>query len=149
MKGAVEVVQKKITEAEWRTINETSEQMAAEGYRVLALAGGAVKEVNTDKLPPLQLLGLIGMIDPLRGEAKDAVRECRKAGIEVVMVTGDHPSTALAIAKELGIATKREEVITGAEIVRNGRFTHTGTGRKNAATKKYLQGWRPSKTTYC
>jgi len=116
MKGAVEVVLKKFPLAEREQINIISEQMAADGYRVLAIAGGQVEVADTDNLPPLQLLGLIGMIDPLRAEAKDAVQVCRQAGIQVVMVTGDHPLTALAIAKELGIAQTKEEIITGTEI---------------------------------
>jgi len=94
IKGAVEVVLKKLSVAERKEITTISEQMAAEGYRVLALAGGQVAVAEVDNLPPLQLLGLIGMIDPLRAEAKDAVQECRRAGIQVVMVTGDHPLTA-------------------------------------------------------
>ncbi len=116
MKGAAEVVMNKLSEPERITATGIVEQMAAEGYRVMAVAGGPVANTNITELPELKMLGLVGMIDPLRAEAKDAVLECRQAGIEVVMVTGDHPSTALTIAKELGIATKREEVITGSEL---------------------------------
>jgi calcium-translocating P-type ATPase len=116
MKGAVEIIVNKISGDESEAINTISEEMASEGYRVMAVASGPVDSLEADQLPKLKLLGLIGMIDPLRAEAKDAVRECRQAGIEVVMVTGDHPATALAIAKQLGIASKSEEVITGAAL---------------------------------
>lgn len=116
MKGAVEVVLRNIAEEEKVTVMTVAEQMAANGYRVLAVAGGVVEKAELAELPALNLLGLIGMIDPLRPEAKEAVQECRQAGIEVVMVTGDHPSTALAIAIELGIATNKEEICTGTEL---------------------------------
>jgi magnesium-transporting ATPase (P-type) len=116
MKGAVEIVVKKLPDAEKVAITNVSEQMAASGYRVMAVAYGAVEAADINTLPELDLLGLIGMIDPLRPEAKDAVKECLKAGIEVVMVTGDHPATALAIAMELGIARGREEIVTGVEL---------------------------------
>lgn len=116
MKGAVEVVLLQLPDAERAAIAATAEQMASEGLRVLALAGNAVEIASIEQLPSLQLIGLIGMIDPLRPEAKDAVVECKRAGIEVLMVTGDHPSTALAIAKELGIATTKEDIITGTEL---------------------------------
>ncbi len=116
MKGAVEVVLLQLPEAERVAIAATAEQMASEGLRVLALAGNSVEVASIDQLPRLELIGLIGMIDPLRPEAKNAVLECKQAGVEVVMVTGDHPSTALAIAKELGIAATRDDIITGTEL---------------------------------
>jgi magnesium-transporting ATPase (P-type) len=68
------------------------------------------------ELPPLELLGLVGFIDPIRPDVPDAVRRCRSAGVDVVMVTGDHPATALAIARELRIADFPDEVVTGAEL---------------------------------
>ncbi len=64
----------------------------------------------------LTLIGLVGMNDPLRTEAKAAIADCRKAGIEVAMITGDHPVTALAIARELDLATDTEQIITGPEL---------------------------------
>lgn len=116
LKGALEVVIEKIPAAQRSEITMISEQMAAEGYRVMALAGGIVETADINKLPELKLLGLIGMIDPLRPEAQDAVKLCQQAGIEVLMVTGDHPATALAIAKELGIASSQDQIITGAQL---------------------------------
>ncbi|MDY0109985.1 MAG: HAD-IC family P-type ATPase [Candidatus Krumholzibacteria bacterium] len=101
-------------------------ELADHGYRVLAVAEGeladeaAGAELAEDRLPPLTLLGLVGFIDPLRPEAKDAVQECHEAGIEVIMITGDHPATAQAIARDLGIAEGRDDVITGDELAAVG-----------------------------
>ena len=64
----------------------------------------------------LIFVGFMGLIDPPRSEAKQAIEICRKAGIKVKMITGDHADTALAIATELGLASKKEEIITGLEI---------------------------------
>jgi magnesium-transporting ATPase (P-type) len=92
------------------------ESLSAGGYRVLALAEGDVPEGWWEELPPLTLLGLAGFIDPVRPDAASAVAECLGAGIRVVMVTGDHPATALSIARTLGIASRAEDVATGAEL---------------------------------
>ena len=62
------------------------------------------------------LIGLVGMIDPPRPEAREAVKECRRAGIKPVMITGDHVVTASAIAKDLGILTEGDQAVTGAEL---------------------------------
>ncbi|HER40762.1 MAG TPA: HAD family hydrolase, partial [Salinimicrobium catena] len=87
------------------------------GYRIIAVGGGRVKEVlPVGELPPMDLLGFIALIDPLRPEAKPAVEACHEAGVEVAMVTGDHPATSLAIAIEVGIARNKEQLITGAEL---------------------------------
>lgn len=94
--------------------------LSAEGYRVLAVAEGPLvdgirpEDLDEETLPPLTLLGLAGFIDPLRPDAAGAVEECRRAGVRVLMVTGDHPVTALAIARQLGIAQDEGEVVTGA-----------------------------------
>jgi magnesium-transporting ATPase (P-type) len=104
-----------------QALEEQATELARQGYRVLAVA-------SSDKAPPesdvfceqhvsgLTMLGLVGMIDPLRPEAKEAVQRCRDAGIEVAMVTGDHPATALAIARELGMADGEEHIVTGPEL---------------------------------
>jgi Ca2+-transporting ATPase len=97
---------------------KTAEDLATEGYRVLALASGELflgtdEAFSEEQLKGLTLLGFVGMIDPLRPEAKNAVTQCRKAGIKVGMVTGDHPITALAIARELKMAESMDEVVTG------------------------------------
>jgi Ca2+-transporting ATPase len=95
--------------------------LAHAGYRVLAVAAGPLnlrqrETFAEEHLAGLTLLGLVGMIDPLRPEAKAAVMACRQAGIAVAMVTGDHPVTALAIARELGLASGMDEVVTGPEL---------------------------------
>lgn len=95
--------------------------LANEGYRVLALASGKVQladhEVCSEEhLTGLELLALVAMIDPLRSEAKAAVASCQKAGIQVAMVTGDHPATALAIARELDLASSVKQIVSGPEL---------------------------------
>ena len=61
-------------------------------------------------------MGLVGMMDPPRPEVKNAVKKCRKAGMRPIMITGDHAETAFAVAKEIGIVSKRSEIMTGVEI---------------------------------
>ncbi len=95
----------------------TVEDLAAAGQRVLALASapwpGDPEQPSVDALDGLELAGLVGMIDPLRDEARAAVARCAEAGVAVAMVTGDHPITALAISRELGLATELSQVVTG------------------------------------
>jgi len=96
-------------------------RLAGKGYRVVALASGEVnlteEEVFSEEhLNGLSLLGLVGMIDPLRPEAKAAVVACREAGVEVAMITGDHPATAMAIARELELAEEAEQLVTGPQL---------------------------------
>jgi magnesium-transporting ATPase (P-type) len=98
-----------------------ADALAALGHRVIALAGGPVAlapgvDFGADALHALVFLGVVGMIDPLRPEAAAAVRACRDAGIEVAMVTGDHPVTALAIARDLAMAERGDEVTSGARL---------------------------------
>lgn len=105
------------------TILAKNLQMASSALRVLAVG---YKDLDTvpsaaEATPQvlekeLTFLGLIGMIDPARPEAAEAVRQCLKAGIRPVMITGDHRITAWAIAKEIGIAHKGDRVVTGAEL---------------------------------
>lgn len=90
------------------------EEMSTRALRVL---GVAFKEkVGTISEDDMIFLGMVGMMDPLRDEAKGAVEEFKKAGVRTVMITGDHKDTALAIARELGIAGKPEECMTGAQL---------------------------------
>ena len=98
-------------------ILQLAQQKAENGYRVLALAAGdgTLEGLENDQAE-LTLLGLLGFIDPLRPEVKEAVQTAQMAGIKVVMITGDHPATALAIARELGIAESSADVITGKEL---------------------------------
>ncbi|MBK5912148.1 hypothetical protein CCR85_11680 [Rhodothalassium salexigens] len=90
------------------------ESLGRQGYRVLALARRQVD--STEALADMTFLGLVAMIDPIRPEAKDAVARCRAGGIEVAMVTGDHPATARAIAAELGLCGPDDPVVTGTDI---------------------------------
>ena len=93
------------------------ESLASQGYRVLALAHRhARKGAAIDQLEAMIFLGMVAMIDPVRAEAKDAIRRCRDGGIEVAMVTGDHPATAKAIALELDICQADDRVVTGSMI---------------------------------
>jgi Ca2+-transporting ATPase len=103
-----------LDEAHRQAILEAARRMASEALRVLAVArkGSATPE-NAER--DMTFLGLVGMIDPPRPEAKDAIRTCENAGIRVVMITGDHPVTAQAVAAELGIL-KGGRVVTGAEL---------------------------------
>jgi magnesium-transporting ATPase (P-type) len=95
--------------------------LASGGYRVLALAAGEIElgpdEIFTEEhLQGLTLIGLVGIIDPLRTEAKAAVATCRQAGIEVAMITGDHPATALAIAQELDMVERVDQLVSGPKL---------------------------------
>jgi Ca2+-transporting ATPase len=99
-------------------LQQMSDEMAMQGYRVLAIAEGAApSDLGEEQVPPapreLACLGLVGMIDPLRSGAREAVAAAKSAGVRTIMVTGDHPVTALAIARDLGLADAEEHVITG------------------------------------
>lgn len=104
-------------------IQKQNESLAKEGYRVIALAKSSEldsvpsKELLEDEdIPKLSFVGLVAFIDPIRKETIESIDECHKAGIKVVMITGDHPLTAFAIARELGLSTTYDEVTTGNEI---------------------------------
>lgn len=97
-------------------VSERAHALAAAGYRVLGVGGGFSRDVQPVEPRGLVFLGLVAMIDPLRPGAKEAVAACRSAGVRVAMVTGDHPVTALAIARELGLAHDPGEVVTGVEL---------------------------------
>lgn len=93
-----------------------NENLSKEGYRVIAVCDGYVDSTNENEIKDLEFLGLVAFIDPVRDEAKESIKECLNAGIKVIMITGDHPATALTIAKDLKLATSEEEVITGSEL---------------------------------
>lgn len=115
IKGAVEVIVNYLPEEEAQNVLEVTNQLAKDGFRVLGFASGSIQNKNEVDNAQLNFLGLAAFKDPLRPEAKLAVEQSRKAGVRVLMVTGDHPETAFNIAQELGIASKREEVISGPE----------------------------------
>ena len=96
-------------------------RLAQQGYRVLAVADGTLRlqddEVfSAEHLSSLCFLGLVAMIDPVRSEAKAAIAACHSAGIEVCMITGDHPATALAIAQQLQLADSSTQVVSGHQL---------------------------------
>lgn len=104
----------------------TAERLAAQGYRVLALADGPAgarrdadgqHRLHEDDLVDLCFRGLVGMTDPVRPDARESVASCRRAGIIVDMITGDHPTTATAIAHDLGLVDgDQPAVVTGHEL---------------------------------
>jgi P-type Ca2+ transporter type 2C len=121
VKGAAETVVSMCEGVALETIEQEERALAEEGFRVLALAAGPVRDIPADgddasSLNGLRFLGLVGLIDPLREEVREAIEKCRDAGIDVRMVTGDHPATGLAIARQLGMAEREDEVMTGAEL---------------------------------
>lgn len=101
---------------------QQNETLAKEGYRVIALADGEVSDFvekdfyDSSSVSGLTFKGLVGFIDPVRQEVKESLDECKRAGIKVVMITGDHPLTAFAIAKDLGLASDFSSVTTGSDI---------------------------------
>jgi len=99
---------------------ETSRQLASRALRMLGLAfrdGEPSQSISMDE-SELVFVGLAGLMDPPREEAKDALRRCQAAGIRVVMITGDHPETAQAIGCELGITAPAQRVLTGRDLNR-------------------------------
>jgi magnesium-transporting ATPase (P-type) len=128
VKGAPEQVLEMCTSAagmerlDRRLILDEAHSMARAGLRVLAMAHsdlGAVEaspDLVRNRPSGLTFLGLQGMMDPPRDEARDAVARCQRAGIRAVMITGDHATTALAIARQLGIAGSDERSISGGEL---------------------------------
>lgn len=108
--------------SEWRTRIETANNnLAQNGLRVLGMALHRLPEMPTVWTPEgiehnMIFVGMVGIIDPPRAEVKQAVATCRTAGIRPVMITGDHPLTALNIARDLGIASAADTVITGHEL---------------------------------
>ena len=117
----------RLTESDRARMLEASALMANEALRVLALAERRVENfpsstgatASDDSIEQgLTLLGLIGLQDPPRAEAREAIKRCKRAGIRTVMITGDHPDTARAIARELGILDHGDEVVVGLELDR-------------------------------
>jgi Ca2+-transporting ATPase len=110
-----------LTDDDLSVIHQSSSWMTHDALRVLAVAqrplpdgSGDADQIERD----LVFLGLFGLQDPPRAEAKSAVADCKSAGIKTVMITGDHPDTAAAIAHELGILTGHDKVVTGRDLER-------------------------------
>ncbi|HVX59992.1 MAG TPA: cation-translocating P-type ATPase [Pirellulales bacterium] len=106
-----------LTEERRQDIIRDNARMADDALRVLAFAyRDYCDESDAFNEEELVFVGLAGMIDPPREEVKQAVATCRAAGIRPIMITGDHPATAAAIARELGMATQADRVVTGREL---------------------------------
>lgn len=108
-----------LTEARRAAIMQSASDLAGKAYRVLALACRSMPNgsgVDVWQEERLVFAGLIGMIDPPREEVRGAVETCRSAGIRPIMITGDHPETAMAIGRELLIADEHSRVLTGQQI---------------------------------
>ncbi len=110
-----------MTEEDRSALLESAARMSSEALRVLAAAR---REIESPDEPSdgfesdLTFLGAVGMIDPPRTEVAQSIAQCRKAGVTPVMITGDHVGTALAIARELDIATEQSQTISGVELDR-------------------------------
>ncbi|MDP6389979.1 MAG: HAD-IC family P-type ATPase, partial [Alphaproteobacteria bacterium] len=134
VKGAAETVLPMCAEDGRRDeLLAVADDMAANGYRVIAVAAGPADETmarngtEPERFSP-RFLGFVGLIDPVRAEVPAAIDACRASGIDVRMITGDHPATALAIARELGLANDPAEVMTGIDLEgilpeRHGAYT--------------------------
>ena len=123
-KGGVEVVMERAIEtqnlgaAAKKTLLRENERMASDGLRVLAIGTRKWSDLPIDMSPDavekeLTVLGFAGILDPPREEAKEAIKLCKLAGIKPIMITGDHPITAKAIARRLGMVDDGGEVMTG------------------------------------
>ena len=117
-KGAPDAILPLCVDAEWAT--ETLADLTARGLRVLAVAGrpfdGAAPATAEEAERDLHLRGLLALEDPPRPDVRDSLDACRRAGVKVAMVTGDHPTTAAAIATEVGLRTEDDPVLVGAEL---------------------------------
>ena len=121
VKGAFDMMAQRCVKGNIEKAKQITEQMSESALRVLAIGYKELPEIPQNPTAEmlekdLTLIGLVGMIDPPRVEAKAAVSVCKEAGIRPVMITGDHVVTASAIAKELGILNEGDTAITGAEL---------------------------------
>lgn len=121
VKGAFDIMASRCVAGNIEAARKVNDVMSNDALRVLAVAYKEIQTIPQEPTPEelengLTLMGLVGMIDPPRPEAKAAVAVCRKAGIRPVMITGDHVVTASAIAKELGIMEQGDLAITGAQL---------------------------------
>jgi Ca2+-transporting ATPase len=92
-------------------------ELAEQGYRVLALATREAESIETNPYEDITFLGLVCMEDPARDDVQEAIRACRSAGVQIVMITGDHPKTAYSIASSIGLTEPgRDNVIVGKDI---------------------------------
>lgn len=118
-----------LTEEMKNQLSQKQEEMALDGLRVLAVAMKSFENVPIlspleDQESDLVFLGFVALQDPLRPEARQAIAECRKAGIRPIMMTGDYEVTAKAIGKELGIYQEGDQIVTGYELKKSGQKLH-------------------------
>lgn len=99
-----------------KNISKANEEMSKKALRVIGFAYKPCQKNDNISEDGLIFLGLMGMIDPPRKEIKEAVKKCRKAGMRPIMITGDYAVTALAVAREIGLANDEDEVMTGSEL---------------------------------
>ncbi len=121
VKGAFDVMASRCVRGDIVSAKRVNDAMSADALRVLAVAYKEMDSIPENPTPDalengLTFMGLVGMIDPPRPEAREAVAICRRAGIKPVMITGDHVVTASAIARELGILQNGDQAITGAQL---------------------------------
>ena len=121
VKGAFDMMASRCVSGDLDNAKHITEEMSKKALRVLAIGYKFIDSVPQNPISEelengRTLMGLVGMIDPPREEAKEAVALCRKAGIKPIMITGDHVVTATAIATELGIFVDGDKAITGAEL---------------------------------
>lgn len=111
-----------LTDEDIQAIHHANIEMASEALRVLAFAykdlpnSEREEDIEEELERELTFIGLLGMIDPARPEATEAVAKCKEAGIKTVMITGDHKETAIAIAKEIGIYSESDNALTGIDL---------------------------------
>ena len=138
VKGSMEIVSSfcnkmelnnKIVNIDLKELNKQNTELSKEGYRVIAIAVGKVKGFkikdfyDIKDVPNLTFLGMVGFIDPIRNDVKEAINECFEAGIKVLMITGDHPLTAYSIAKDINLVDSFNEVTTGEEIEKYSKLS--------------------------
>lgn len=156
-KGSVEALQARHgagpQAALWRDAAEHAAQLSAQGFRVLAVTGGRAPEGPGWEDADQRLLGLVAMNDPAKPSARSTIEACVQAGIVPVLITGDHPSTARAIAVRVGVISAEEAqdegaVVTGAQIA-DGTVTDLTSARVFARTSPeqkldIVQAWKDS-----
>jgi len=113
IKGSVEKLKdftkdKQLIEDEKRLVNE--------GYRTIAILTGKVKDKEESSIKDLDYIGVVGFTDPIREDAKKSILQCEKFHVKVIMITGDHPTTAYLIGKELNICDSMDEVVTSVDL---------------------------------
>ncbi len=113
IKGSVEKLKeftkdKQLIEDEKRLVNE--------GYRTIAILTGKVKDKEESSIKDLDYIGVVGFTDPIREDAKKSILQCEKSHVKVIMITGDHPTTAYLIGKELNICDSMDEVVTSVDL---------------------------------